>query len=100
MMRLCRQRFGERGVRRGGRAASRRLGVAWGVLGLAVWIAGCTSTPLGAHDTDTIQREILIPRCATAGCHAADRSIVGLDLASPGLLARVVNVRGRGCPDE
>ncbi len=36
-----------------------------------------------------VERELLAPRCATAGCHAAPNPAANLDLASPGVAARL-----------
>ena len=39
--------------------------------------------------TMDVERELLAPSCATAGCHAATNPAANLDLASPGLAARL-----------
>jgi hypothetical protein len=39
--------------------------------------------------TMDVERELLAPRCATAGCHSATSPAANLDLASPGLAARL-----------
>ena len=37
------------------------------------------------------QRDLLVPRCATAGCHNATDRQTGLDLESPGIVSRMLN---------
>jgi hypothetical protein len=39
-----------------------------------------------------IPTTLFVPRCGTAGCHGATNSADGLDLVSPNVAARVVNV--------
>lgn len=38
--------------------------------------------------------------CSNAGCHDADNPSAGLDLLSPGLAQRLVNVASQGCSDR
>jgi hypothetical protein len=40
-----------------------------------------------------VQRDLLVPRCATAGCHTTMDRIAGLDVESPDLRARLIGVR-------
>ncbi len=70
----------------------RLLGLLLG-LGVAPLLAAC---PGHLEDperfvtcTMDVERELLAPRCATSGCHAATNSAANLDLASPGLAARL-----------
>ena len=62
--------------------------------GGAVAASGCKP------DIDTIQKTVLVPRCATAGCHGTNRPLSPLDLESPGVEARLVNVAGSDCSTE
>lgn len=40
-----------------------------------------------------VQRDLIMARCATAGCHTTMDRLGGLDLESPGLGARLIDVR-------
>lgn len=40
-----------------------------------------------------VQRDLLVPRCATAGCHTTADRIAGLDLESADLRARLIGVQ-------
>jgi hypothetical protein len=55
--------------------------------------SGCTPT------IASIQEKLLLPRCATAGCHTASAPAGNLDLASAGVEARLVGVESV-CPSK
>jgi hypothetical protein len=46
--------------------------------------------PSGVTD---VQRDLLVPKCATAGCHTTMDRVSGLDLESPNLGSRLIGVR-------
>lgn len=51
-------------------------------------------------DTASVQK-MFVARCADSGCHGTQAPVVGLDLVSPGLEARLVEVAALGCrPDK
>lgn len=57
-----------------------------GATGAAAAPSGCTA------DIASIQAALFAPKCATSGCHTAAERAGGLDLASPGVEARLVGV--------
>ena len=87
----------------------------------ALFIAGCgvsngssegegsneTGSASGSSETggvaceptlESVHNDILIPKCAAAGCHAADDSAANLDLsASADLIAELVNIPAGSC---
>ncbi|HEX8699614.1 MAG TPA: hypothetical protein VF815_12300 [Myxococcaceae bacterium] len=72
----------------------RLLGLLLG-LGLAPLLGAC---PGSLEDPERftacrmdVERELLAPRCATSGCHSAETPAANLDLASPGLAARLAS---------
>ncbi len=71
---------------------------------VASFAAGCSSSepapssPAEACDLASLQRTVLATKCATSGCHEATTLPAGdLDLASPGLDARLVGRPANGC---
>jgi hypothetical protein len=44
-----------------------------------------------------VPQRILVPACATEGCHVEPARAAGLDLASPGLAERLIDVAGSSC---
>ncbi len=44
-----------------------------------------------------VPQKILVPACATEGCHVEPARASGLDLASPGLAERLIDVAGSSC---
>jgi len=54
-------------------------------------VSGCTPT------TDSVQKTLFAPKCATAGCHAGATPQADLDLGSPGVDARLVGVAATQC---
>jgi hypothetical protein len=81
------------------------------LVGASLLVAGCPAdiprppveTDGGAtacEPTAASMQRMFAARCADSGCHGARMPIVDLDLVSPGLEARLVNVPARGCrPD-
>lgn len=81
------------------------------VLGLAGVACSSPSSPVNRYrdaaesttefvcpkGTPAIQTKILVPKCAEAGCHDLNTQISGLDLASPDLDRRLINVAALGC---
>lgn len=71
----------------------RRLGLLLG-LGLAPLLGACPGhleDPERFTNCMDVERELLAPRCATSGCHASATPAANLDLASPGLAARLAS---------
>lgn len=71
-------------------------------------VAGCPGriehpedflTPRCAINLD-VERDILANRCGYSGCHGANNPSAGLDLVSPGMAARLVNVPARTCENQ
>jgi hypothetical protein len=50
--------------------------------------------------TEALQAELLAPACGSNGCHGATLPALGLDLVSPGLEARLINVSASGCGEK
>jgi len=69
----------------------------------AIALAGCPGVledPERFIDADgcpDMEAEYLPRNCSTTGCHWSERPAGGLDLASPGLAARLVDVESTGC---
>jgi hypothetical protein len=65
----------------------------------------CTTTipsPPGAACPDTteaVQAQILQPTCGASACHGGSAPALALDLVSPGLAQRLVDVPANGCGD-
>lgn len=55
------------------------------------------SCPSGSQQ---IQAQVLAPNCGNSGCHSASNPALGLDLVSPNLEARLVNVPASGCGEQ
>lgn len=51
--------------------------------------------PDAAAQCPDIERELLPRRCGTDGCHSQPDPVVNLDLAAPGVAARLANVTSR-----
>lgn len=51
-------------------------------------------------DLAGLQNELFAERCGGSGCHGTDLPTYDLDLVSPDLARRVVNVPAMGCPGE
>ena len=51
----------------------------------------------GALPCDDVVARIFAPKCGGGGCHGANAPQQDLDLVSPGVAARVVDVAGKGC---
>jgi hypothetical protein len=47
-----------------------------------------------------VQEDILIPRCAVAGCHLSGDPVAGLEYLTGGLPDRLVDVEAAACPDR
>ena len=58
--------------------------------------ATAPSTPKCAAGV-SVTADLFAPRCATAGCHDPVSRAAGLDLASPGVAARVIGGRSTRC---
>ena len=50
--------------------------------------------------SEGIQTQILTPACGASSCHGAGVPALGLDLVSPGVTQRLVNVAANGCGDK
>ena len=80
-----------------------RVAVVAGVLGLAALaVASCAEDAAPAAATceptlASIQANIFAPSCARSGCHAASSPAGGLDLASSGVEARLVDQSSSTC---
>jgi hypothetical protein len=51
----------------------------------------CPTTTAG------LQTQVFQPTCGSAGCHGASNPAMGLDLVSPGLESRLIDVSSNGC---
>jgi hypothetical protein len=47
-----------------------------------------------------VQKDLVIPRCATSGCHSADGPANDLDLQTPGVALRIYGKHAFGCAKE
>jgi hypothetical protein len=47
-----------------------------------------------------VEVDILAARCGGTGCHEGEQSQRGLDLVSPGVTGRLIDVEAEGCVDE
>jgi hypothetical protein len=56
--------------------------------------SGAQTCTLGVS---AVESQIIRPRCATSGCHDRGQRAGGLDLESPDITARVLNVRASTC---
>lgn len=56
--------------------------------------SGAQACTLGVN---AVENQIIRPRCATAGCHDRGQRAGGLDLESPDITSRVLNVRAATC---
>ena len=53
----------------------------------------------GGADCDA-PNQVFVPNCTTAHCHAPPTPAAGLDLASPGVAARISNATSRVCAGQ
>jgi predicted CxxxxCH...CXXCH cytochrome family protein len=54
----------------------------------------------GGCDTQDVIETVFAQTCSGANCHSAGKKSGGLDLASPGVEARLVNALSKGCSDR
>lgn len=58
------------------------------------------STKCSPANTDSIQKTLLTPRCATAGCHVGAKPAADLDLSGPDLESRLLGRPTANCPGQ
>src|SRR5437660_760496 len=59
------------------------------------FVGGGPACMIGVANVESM---IITTRCATSGCHDSTSRSGGLDLASPNLASRLVNVASSTCP--